>query len=228
MFSEVDLNLTITNNVDYPVQINILGNPYNLLDTSNAKTEYQWDLTAFTFGTENSFTLQYKLNGAASFSIYTGTFTPQTLQAVVDVLNGLAIGFFSLYTIGANTYIGTYNDNYTFGDLNIYDSLGTAVNYNISQPNAGGNGLINSISGFISYTSPFTTGGILGFNASAGATVTVSGITDGITNTTITITQTDNSNLASTVIFNQLYTPLSAFNTNFVSQAGFNYLIEIS
>lgn len=120
MFAEVDLSLTITNNVNYPVQINILGNPYNLLDTANATTEYQWDVTGFTFGLENEVTIEYKLNGAPVFSTYSGQFAPQTLQAVVDVLNGLGIGFFSLYTIGANTYIGTYNDQYTFGNLNIF------------------------------------------------------------------------------------------------------------
>jgi uncharacterized delta-60 repeat protein len=122
MFAEVDLNLTVTNNVNYPVQINILGNPSNLLDTSNAKTEYQWDVTAFTFGSENDVTIEYKINGAAAYSTYSGQFAPQTLQAVVDVLNGLGIGFFSLYTVGANTYIGTYNDQYTFGNLNIFST----------------------------------------------------------------------------------------------------------
>ena len=127
MFSEVDLNLTITNNVDYPVQINILGNPYNLLDTSNAKTEYQWDLTAFTFGTENQVTIEYKPNGAAAYSTYSGIFNPQSLQAVVDVLNGLGIGFFSLYTSGGNTYIGTYNANYTFGNLTIFSPASASI-----------------------------------------------------------------------------------------------------
>lgn len=228
MFSEVDLNLTITNNVDYPVQVNILGNPFNLLDTANQKTEYRWDLTGFTFGQEQSLSIQYKPNGAADFSTFSGTFTPQTLEQVVNVLNGIGIGFFSLYTSGANTYIGTYNDNYTFGQLNIYNSLGTAVTYSISQPFAGGSGLINTVSAFASYTSPFTSGGIVGFGALPGETVNVSGTTDGSTNTEIQITQTDNSNFATTIIFFNTYTPLSVFSTSFVAQPGFNYLIEIN
>jgi len=127
MFAEVDLNLMITSNVDYPVQINILGNPYNLLDTSNAKTEYRYDLTAFTFGTENQVSIEYKANGAATYNTFYGQFNPQSLQAVVDVLNILGIGFFTLYTSGGNTYIGTYNQNFTFGNLNIFSPTSSTI-----------------------------------------------------------------------------------------------------
>ena len=124
MFSSVDLNLTVQNNVNYPVQINVLGNPYNLLDTSNATTEYRWDFTSFTFTGENEIVIQYKLNSEASFTTYSGQLGSQTLQAIVDVLNNLGIGNFNLYTETGSTYIGTYNDNYTFGQLVVYNSLG--------------------------------------------------------------------------------------------------------
>ena len=125
MFSSVDLSLNIQNNVNYPVQINVLGNPYNLLDTSNATTEYRWDFTSFTFTNQNQIIIQYKLNSETSFTTYSGQLGNQTLQAIVDVLNNLNIGYFNLYTQGLNTYIGTYNDNYTFGQMNVFSSLGS-------------------------------------------------------------------------------------------------------
>jgi uncharacterized delta-60 repeat protein len=124
MFSSVDLSLNIQNNVNYPVQINVLGNPYNLLDTSNAKTEYRWDFTSFTFTNQNQIIIQYKQNSETSFTTYSGQLGSQTLQAIVDILNNLGIGFFNLYTELGNTYIGTYNDNYTFGQMNVFSSLG--------------------------------------------------------------------------------------------------------
>ena len=167
MFSEVDLNLTITSNVNYPVQINILGNPYNQLDTSNAKTEYQWNVTAFTFGLENEVTIEYKINGASAYSTYSGQFTPQTLQAVVNVLNGLGIGFFSLYTSGGNTYIGTYNDNYTFGNLNIFSStilFGSGFDAPLNAATTQADGKIVCVGNFTTYNGTAVPGYVVRLN----------------------------------------------------------------
>jgi uncharacterized delta-60 repeat protein len=126
-FSEVDLSLDIQSNVDYPVTINILGNPYNLLDTTNAKTEYRWNVTSFTFTTETKVTVEYKLNSDATFNTFTQDLSAQTLESVVSALNLLGIGFFNTYTQLGQTYIGTYNDNYTFGDLNIFPTASTSI-----------------------------------------------------------------------------------------------------
>ena len=46
--AELNITLTITNNRDYPQDISVMGNPSNLLDTSNAKTEYRYDITGFS------------------------------------------------------------------------------------------------------------------------------------------------------------------------------------
>ena len=120
MFSEVDITFNVQSNVNYPVRIDILGNPYNPLDTVNATTEYQWDVTSFTFTNESYVVIQYQINGAPTFSTYVSILPSQTIQGVVDALNGLGIGFFNTYTQLGQTYISTYNDNYTFGQLNIY------------------------------------------------------------------------------------------------------------
>jgi hypothetical protein len=121
VIQDVTVTLTIKNNVNYPVPINILGNIFNPLDTSNATTQYQYNLTGFSITTENTIGIQYKPIGATSFSLFTTTFIGTNLQDIVNGLNLLGIGFFVLYTESGSTYISTYNDNYVFALLNIYN-----------------------------------------------------------------------------------------------------------
>lgn len=123
--SEVDISLNIRNNRDYPQQINVMGNPSNLLDTANATREFQYDVTGFVFTNEDSVSIQYKLNNAASYTTFTGILPSQNIQGVIDVLNSLQIGYFNTYTQLGNTYISTYNNNYQFGAINIYSSTNT-------------------------------------------------------------------------------------------------------
>ena len=128
-FSSIDITLNIKNNTNYVVPISILGNNYNLRDTSNSTIEYRWDFTSFVFTNQNQILIQYKLNTETEYTIYSGEIATQTLQAIVDVLNNLGIGFFELYTESGSTYIGTYNDNYTFGQINVFAPSGlTAIN----------------------------------------------------------------------------------------------------
>jgi hypothetical protein len=125
------IGLNIKNNTNYPQSVNLMGNNSNLLDTANAKREFRWDFTTFVFTDEFSVSLQYKPNAAASFSIYTAELQSQTLEAIVISLNQLGIGYFTLYNELGNTYIGTYNDNYEFGQLVISGS--SLVNYIITE-----------------------------------------------------------------------------------------------
>jgi len=118
----VNITLNIQNNTDYPQEINIMGNPSDLLDTVNATTEYRWDVSAFSFTNEDSVTIQYKPNVSATFSVFTAALQGDNLTSVVYALNELGIGYFNLYTVLGVTYIGTYNQNYIFGDMNIYSS----------------------------------------------------------------------------------------------------------
>ena len=128
--SEVNVSLNVQNNRDYPQQINVMGNPANLLDTANATREFRYDVTTFTFTNENSVTIQYKLNSASSFSTFTGILPSKTIQGVLTVLNSLQIGYFNTYTQLGSTYISTYNNNYTFGDINIFST--TSPSYGIN------------------------------------------------------------------------------------------------
>jgi len=116
----LDISLNVRNNTNYPQQINVMGNPANLLDTANATTEYRYDLTGFTITNETNISIQYKKVGDPSFLTFNWNLDNNTLQGVVIALNNLGIGYFNLYDELGNTYIGTYNENYAFGDLEIY------------------------------------------------------------------------------------------------------------
>jgi uncharacterized delta-60 repeat protein len=140
--SEVNISLNIQNNRDYPQQINVMGNPANLLDTANATREFRYDVTTFIFTNENSVTIQYKLNGASSYNTFTGILPSKTLQGVVTVLNTLQIGYFNTYTQLGSTYISTYNNNYTFGDINIFST--TSPSYGINTTFVSNTGFNNA------------------------------------------------------------------------------------
>jgi hypothetical protein len=122
MFTEVDISLNIKSNVDYNQTANLMGSNINMLDTANAKTEYRWNLTGFVFTTEAFISVEWKAVGAASFNLFSQPLGSQTLEGCIIDLNQLGIGYFNLYTEAGQTYIGTYNDNYAFGDLTIYPS----------------------------------------------------------------------------------------------------------
>ena len=128
MFADIDITLNIQSNVNYTTTANVLGSAINLLDTSNATTEYRWNVTSFSFTNENSVSVQYKINGASSFSTFDAGIGSQSFQSVVDALNTLGIGTFNTYTELGQVYIGTYNQNYAFGNLNIY--LASTINQN--------------------------------------------------------------------------------------------------
>jgi len=119
MFSEVDITLIISNNRNYTQTVNVMGNPYNLLDTSNAKTEYRWNITGFVFTTETDVSIQYKPIDETTILTYISNIESQTIDSVVLALNGLGIGYFNTYTELGQTYISTNNDNYFFGGLTI-------------------------------------------------------------------------------------------------------------
>jgi hypothetical protein len=118
----LDITINIKNNTNYIQEANVLGSSINLLDTANATTEYRWDFSSFSFSGQSVIYLEYKKNTAIQYTIYTAQLTSQTLQAIVDALNLLGIGYFSLYTELGVTYIGTYNANYTFGDFTLGDT----------------------------------------------------------------------------------------------------------
>ena len=115
----VGITLNIRNNRTYPIRINVLGSPFNPLDTANATTEYRWDITAFTPSNDDVLTLEYKPVGAAVFSTFTYQIYNTNTEALISALDSLGIGYFQSYTELGQLYLSTYNDNYVFGLLTI-------------------------------------------------------------------------------------------------------------
>ena len=115
----VGITLNIRNNKTYPIRINVLGSPFNPLDTANAKTEYRWDITAFTPSTDDVLTLEYRPVGAAVFSTFTYQIYNTNIQSLISALDALGIGYFQSYTELGQVYLSTYNDNNEFGLLTI-------------------------------------------------------------------------------------------------------------
>jgi uncharacterized delta-60 repeat protein len=118
--ADVAITLNINNNVSYPIDINVLGNPANLRDNANATTQYRYNVTGFTFTNETNVIIQYKAVGASTFSTFTQQLQSQNIQGVINALNLLGIGSFQTYTQAGQTYISTYNNNFVFGQINIY------------------------------------------------------------------------------------------------------------
>ena len=115
----VGITLNIRNNRTYPIRINVLGSPFNPLDTANATTEYRWDITAFAPSNDDVLTLEYKPVGAAVFSTFTYQIYNTNTEALISALDSLGIGYFQSYTELGQLYLSTYNDNYVFGLLTI-------------------------------------------------------------------------------------------------------------
>lgn len=158
--TDISFTLKVQSNVDYPTTINVLGNPFNPLDTSNATTQYRWNLTSFSFTNENLVQLQYKTNNATNYSLFYGTLASQTLQSVIASLNTLGLGFFNTFTQSGSTYITTYNNNITFGLLNIYSNTIPYLTYSWNLSGAGGKAeiLVNAVPQ-VTDNSPIVTSG---------------------------------------------------------------------
>jgi len=131
-YSELDISLNIKSNRDYDQLFAIMGNNNNLLDTVNNKREYRYDLSSLVIPeyliTETpALSIQYKTNYDISFLIFTfdivGNFL--TNEAIALTLNFLRIGFFNSYIEAGTPFVGTFNDEYVFGDLDILGFLST-------------------------------------------------------------------------------------------------------
>lgn len=161
MLENISLTLAVKNNVNYPVSANVLGSNIDLLDTSNNNIEYRWDVTSFLFAGENTVSVQYKANNDAFFSTFIQDVFYADFTAVIDALNKLGIGFFSYYSESGSNYIGTYNNDYTFGDLNLYVSsvidqtflYGTGFDNQTNQSLILGNGGAIYVGVFTNYNS---------------------------------------------------------------------------
>jgi len=166
-YQDFGFTLQIQNNTATIQQLNILGNPANLLDTANATTEYLWDISSIT--TNSTITLEYKANGDPTFKIFTA-YVSGGADSIVAALNGLGIGYFTAPTIGGITTLNTYNDNYVFGNITVttpqftltFNSSGLPISFTIGSTDffvasvSWGDGSVDNFSGANTYVPTHT------------------------------------------------------------------------
>ena len=218
------ISLNLINSTNGTVPISILGNNGDAMDTANATTRYQWNLTGFTITNENTILLQYKTSGII-YTIAQLSFSGTTIQSICDTLNTLNLGYFFIITSGGSTFINNYNNNVAFATLQIFNPASTtALNY---QFNYGGvasqtkiyigvvvvysNGTPNTDSGNI----PVVAGNVINFQGDTTAIPTGTNIY--IYNLT-----------TSTYIYNNTTTSSITFNETFTISANNSYLIGMN
>lgn len=129
--STYNIGIKVQNNTTAEQRINLLSNAFNLQNNLNAKTQYRWNITSFSFASLTSLQLEYKPVGASIYTIYYSDIQPN-LSSVLSSLNNLGIGYFYSYTDAGQDYISTYNDQYIFNNLNIYNPVSVSTNYFLS------------------------------------------------------------------------------------------------
>lgn len=137
------LFLNLVNTTSAPQQVSLFNNPFNQVNNpsgTNTQPKYEWDVTSFTFTSEQTVSIQYQLIGASTFTTVTAAITTNTFAGVVAALNSLNIGSFYTYTSGGNTYIAVYSEVYVYQNLNIYDSVNVNVQMTLVNGNVQGVG----------------------------------------------------------------------------------------
>jgi len=155
----ITINITNNTNGDIPL-VSILGNIEDPMDTSNATTQYSWNITGFSVTTENMVAIQYKGSNSSQYSIASATISGNTLQDVINALNTLNLGSFFITTSGGNTFINNYNNNVAFLFLNIFNSNTSSLSYSWNILGGGGKAQIyNNLVLQVSDNSPTTASG---------------------------------------------------------------------
>lgn len=149
------ISINIKNNTNGNIPMSIMSNPSNLGDISNQTTEYSWDVTSLSITTEDYISIEYRPNALNDFTSYTTQLINPTLQGVLDALNTLGIGSFFSTTSGGNTYIKNYDNDYVFGQLDIYDSSGTSVTWSVNCIGTTGNNDVQCGLFLVSQSNPY-------------------------------------------------------------------------
>ena len=134
------LFLNLVNTTSAPQQVSLFNNPFNQVNNpsgTNTQPKYEWDVTSFTFTSEQTVSIQYQLIGASTFTTVTAAINTNTIAGVVAALNTLNIGSFYTYTSGGNTYIAVYSEVYSYQNLRVFDVTKIEVRYNINLPTIG-------------------------------------------------------------------------------------------
>jgi hypothetical protein len=217
------ISFNITNNTNGTVPISILGNNADAMDTSNATTQYQWNLTGFTITNENTISIQYKPSGTSIFLVAQLSFSGTTLQSVCDTLNTLDFGFFFITTSGGSTFINNYNDNITFADLQIYNpAFTTALNYQFNYSSGSVKIRKNGIDVYVNGSPNTDSGNIPVIAGDSIEFLGTTGLSPLVTNVSIFNITT------STFIYNNTTITATSFTQTFTLLSNNQYLLEMN
>lgn len=121
----------LRNNTGVDTPVNLFQNAF-VPSNINARTTYTWDITAATFPFINYVTIQAKGSASSNFKLYTLTGAFTNASTIVAALNTLGIGIFTTYVLGGNTFITTQNDTIIYGDIDITNSQGFTISWQIN------------------------------------------------------------------------------------------------
>lgn len=129
------INLKIQNNTSTTQNVSLLGVVPDPNSANNINNLYQFDLTGQSYVGIVSVSITYAPTSTLFYTTVTVPVTNQSIQGVVDALNTLNIGIFTLsgniISVGSNTYI---YQNITFG-LPFVSSWDTTITSGTSTAN---------------------------------------------------------------------------------------------
>jgi surface protein len=103
------INLKLTNNTPLNQEVSIFGVIANPNTANNINNLYQFDLTGQSFVAINSVSITYAPTSTLYYTTATASVTTQNIQGVVDALNTLNIGVFSvlgnIINVASNLFI---------------------------------------------------------------------------------------------------------------------------
>lgn len=108
------ITISIRNNTT-TVQAVQIGTTPNDFSGINATTQYRWDITAQNLNDLTTLELTYVLNGATT--TVSSDIETESVEGIINALNGLNVGRFWATTESGSTYINTYNDFITYTNL---------------------------------------------------------------------------------------------------------------
>jgi surface protein len=129
------INLKIQNNTSTTQNVSLLGVVPDPNSANNINNLYQFDLTGQSYVGIVSVSITYAPTSTLFYTTVTVPVTNQSIQGVVDALNTLNIGIFTLsgniISVGSNTYI---YQNITFG-LPFISTWDTTITFGSSTAN---------------------------------------------------------------------------------------------
>lgn len=121
--------VTIKNNTDSERPIEVLQNAY-LNSFFNTSTQYKYNITAQDYSHVDSVSIQVKTTGS-DYETYTALLPTNDPSGVVAALNTMGIGTFYEDEDSGQIYIITDNDQFIYGDLDIFNAHPVTTFWNI-------------------------------------------------------------------------------------------------